>query len=88
MHLFSQLNDDLATIHPSARVVSSPILEMHGPDDKPIRIYETGDENYKCICCVYDKNNVERYNLRFSGGHLIFTAKDANGTVIVDQIIL
>lgn len=84
--------EQIATIHPNATTLQSYSfvggnLSLSGPDDKPIRMYETGDEDYKSIC-IYDKNNVERYVLLFSGGHLRFTSKNASGTTIVNQLIV
>ena len=66
--------------------ISAPIIESRTTVDLPIRLYETGDEDYKGIV-IYDKNNQERYRLLFTGGHLKFTSKNASGTTIVDTTL-
>ena len=57
-----------------------------GTDDKPIQIYETGDEDYKIIA-IYDKYLKNRYQLVFSNGKLTFRSYTANGETITDKVL-
>lgn len=79
--------EQIAEIHPNANTLSAPVFESHTALDDVMKFYETGNDDYKAIR-VYDKNNVNRYSLIFTGGHLKFTSKDASGTTIVDTTIV
>ena len=85
--MFSHLNADLAAIHPNANTLSAPVFESHTALDDVMKFYETGSDDYKAIR-IYDKNNVTRYSLIFTGGHLKFTSNNASGTTIVDTTII
>ena len=62
------------------------MIVLTGTEDKPIQIQEAGDDDYKGIA-VYDKNNVERYLLVFTGGNLRLVVKDASGTEIKNKLL-
>lgn len=62
------------------------MIVLTGTEDKPIQIREAGDDDYKGIA-VYDKNNVERYLLVFTGGNLRLVVKDASGTEIKNKLL-
>ena len=80
------LNNDLISGNKNIwlSALYSKEIVLQGPHDIPIRIQETGDEDYKCIRLT-DKNNTTRYELYFSSGHLKFRSWDSTGKVIVDN---
>ena len=63
------------------------MFESHTALDDVMKFYETGSDDYKAIR-IYDKNNVNRYSLIFTGGHLKFVSKNASGATIVDTTII
>ena len=78
--------DKFKEIHPTADKLTTDVFESNSSVDIVIVLNETGNDDYKGIV-VNDKNGNERYKLYFTGGHLKFLSKAADGTTIVDTII-
>ena len=78
--------DKLKEIHPSADKITSEVFESNSPADIAIVLNETGNDDYKGMV-VNDKNGNERYRLYFTGGHVKFLSKAADGTTIVDTTL-
>lgn len=76
--------EQISDIRSNDNVLHGSVLNLQGIHDKAIIIKETGNEDYKMIV-IKDANDVERYSLRFSGGHLDFTSRDASGNIIVNN---
>lgn len=78
--------DKLKEIHPSADRLTAEVFESNSPADFVIKLNETGDDDYKGMI-VNDKGGNERYRLYFTGGHVKFLSKAADGTTIVDTTL-
>lgn len=81
-----ELDNTLDTIHPSADRVSADVFESNSAADLVIILNETGNDDYKGMI-VKDKDGNERYRLYFTGGHIKFLSKAADGTTIVDTTL-
>ena len=80
------LDTTLDAIHPSADKLTSEVFESNSPVDIALVFNETGNDDYKGMI-VKDKDGNERYRLYFTGGHLKFLSKAADGTTIVDTTL-
>jgi len=78
--------DKLKEIHPSADKLTAEVFESNSVSDIVIILNETGNDDYKGMI-VKDKNGNERYRLYFTGGHVKFLSKAADGTTIVDTTL-
>ena len=73
-------------IRPSAGNLAGEVLTLSGSQDNALVFNETGNDDYKAMI-VNDKDGNERYRLYFTGGHVKFLSKAADGTTIVDTTL-
>lgn len=81
-----ELTDAIYGIRPSAGNIAGEVLTLSGTQDNALVFNETGNDDYKGMI-VNDKDGNERYRLYFTGGHIKFLSKAADGTTIVDTTL-
>lgn len=80
--LNADMNDIFGGTGSTPRILHASALDATSTTDYPIVMRESGDEDYKGIL-IKDKNNNNRYILKFSQGHLTFGSWDSTGAPIV-----